>query len=206
MPCISQSMFQRTDNQAPDQSGIAKTHFGLGRMHINIHLIGGQFQKQRQHRMPIPGQKIHIGTPHSPLQQFILHRPTIDEQELMLGIAPVKGGQPRKSGQVQIFPFHINFQGILFKFTAQYRRKTPQAQLCRVIAQFGNAAGDLKYLPFIIKQGKSHIWAGHGQAFDDILCMAEFCTFSLEKLQPRRGGEKQIAHFHRRALGTGRRF
>ena len=46
MPGLGQGVLQGADDQPAHQPGIAETHFGLGRVDIDIDLLAGQVEKQ----------------------------------------------------------------------------------------------------------------------------------------------------------------
>ena len=70
MPGRVQRTAQRPDNHRADKTGIFKTHFRLGRMHIDVEPLRRHVQKQRQCRMPIAGEKILIAPRTAPLSSL----------------------------------------------------------------------------------------------------------------------------------------
>ena len=83
--CIAprQRLLQRADDEAAHEAGIAEAHFGLGGMHVHVHLARIEFDEQRERGMPVAGQIIHVGAAHGAVQQLVAHRPAVDEEILL---------------------------------------------------------------------------------------------------------------------------
>ncbi len=76
-------MAQAADNQTTHQRGIAKAHLGLGGMDVHIHILRWQSEEQRDERMAVMRQHVHISGAHCTKQQAVAHRAAIDEEILM---------------------------------------------------------------------------------------------------------------------------
>jgi len=111
-------MLQSANNQPPHQAGVAKTHFGLGGMDIDVHETGIAVQEQRQRRMAVARQEIGIGAAHRPHQQLVAHRAAIDEQELHRGIGAIVGGQPGIAREADAFAHRFHPRGIVAEIAA----------------------------------------------------------------------------------------
>ncbi len=58
---------------------LAKTHFGLGRVNVDIHLLGRHLHKQQHHGKGRGRKNIAVGLAHRVHEQAIAHQPAIDE-------------------------------------------------------------------------------------------------------------------------------
>ena len=74
---------QRADDQPAHQRGIAKADLGLGRMDIDVDLVGRAVEKQRDDRVAVARQHILIGAAHRADQQPVAHRPAVDDEILV---------------------------------------------------------------------------------------------------------------------------
>ena len=95
---------QAGHDHATDQRRVAKAHFGLGGMDVDVHLQRRDIQEQGDHRMAIARQHVGIGAPQRPDQQPVAHRAAIDEQILMIAHAAIVCGQRCDAGQLHPFP------------------------------------------------------------------------------------------------------
>ena len=66
-----QGMAQGADNQATDKGGIAEADLGLGRMDIDVDLVGRQLDIQRHDRMTVTGEEVLIGPAHGTAEQRV---------------------------------------------------------------------------------------------------------------------------------------
>ena len=57
----------RADHQAVHHAWPAKAHLSLGRMHVDVHVLGRELQEQGDHRLPVTRQQIAIGRAQAPL-------------------------------------------------------------------------------------------------------------------------------------------
>ena len=97
--------FQRMHQQRAHQPGIAKTHFGLGRMHIHVELAWIERDEQRHQRMTIARQIVGIGGAHSAEQKLVAHRAIVDEKILAKRIGARECRQRRKALHLHAFAF-----------------------------------------------------------------------------------------------------
>ncbi len=64
MAGAGQRVAQRADDQAAHQARIAEAHLGLGRMDVDVDLVGGAGDEQRHHRMAVAREKVLVGAAH----------------------------------------------------------------------------------------------------------------------------------------------
>ena len=62
----------------------AKTHFDLGRMHIDIHRARINGQIQRVGRVAIAMEHVAVGLAQRVGDQFVAHEATVDEDKLQV--------------------------------------------------------------------------------------------------------------------------
>ena len=93
MQRLVQALLDRAHDQGADGRRVAKTHFGLGRMDIDVDLGGIAFDEQSRNRVPVGGQEIEIGAPERAGERLVAHGASVDEQELLRGVRPAIGRQ-----------------------------------------------------------------------------------------------------------------
>ena len=104
---------ERTRHQAAHGAGIAKAHLRLARMHVHVHLARGERHEQREQRIARLGHQVAVGRAHGADQQPVLHRPAVDEQELLAGIGPVQGRQAGKARHLHALARDVDGQRIV---------------------------------------------------------------------------------------------
>ena len=93
MQRLAQPLLDRANDQAADGLGVAKAHFRLGRMDVDVDLARVALEKKAADRMSVRGQEIEISAPERAGERLVAHRPPIDEQELLGRVRPAVGGQ-----------------------------------------------------------------------------------------------------------------
>ena len=83
-------------DQRSHQPRVAESHFGFGGVHVGVDLLRIERHEQRHYRMAVARQVIGIGGAHRAQDQFIAHRPAVDEQILPERIGP---RQRRRGGE-----------------------------------------------------------------------------------------------------------
>jgi hypothetical protein len=129
VPRLHQRMLDCPDQQAADQLRITKAHIGFGRMHVDVNQSRIQVDKKNHHRVTVARENVCISPAQSGQKKLVLHRPAIDEKELMLGIAPVMSGQTSITGEPDPFPRRINLHGVVDKIGPQNLRDPGQVRL-----------------------------------------------------------------------------
>ena len=84
MQRLVQALLDRADDQAAHGRRVAKAHFGLGGMDVDVDLARLAFDEQSRDRMAVGGQEIEIGA-RAARRRAVLSRtaPPVDEQELL---------------------------------------------------------------------------------------------------------------------------
>jgi hypothetical protein len=70
---------------------IAETHLRLGRVHIDIDLIGRHFQKEKSRRITAGHDQAAIGLPKGVQQAAVADPAAIEEEILHAGVAAIAG-------------------------------------------------------------------------------------------------------------------
>ena len=91
-------MAQRADDQTAHQRRVAEANFGLGRMDVDIDLVGRTFEEQRDDRMAVARQHILIGTAHRTNQKPVAHRPAVHDKVLVTRQRAVQRRQADQPG------------------------------------------------------------------------------------------------------------
>ncbi len=202
-----QRMLERADDQPAHQAGVAEAHLGLRRMDIDVDQLGRHLEEQRHHGMAVARQEILIGAAHGALQQPVAHRAAVDEEILILRGAARIGRQGGEAGQRQALALRLDGQGIVAEFAAHDGGEPLQPAGRRVAAverQRRDAERDLALA--VGGEMEGDLRMGHGEAVDRVLRMHQLGARRLHELEPRRGGEEQVAHLDAGALGMGGRL
>ena len=101
MPGGGERVAQGADDQAAHQRRVAEPHLGLGRMDVDVDLVRRAVEKQRDHRMAVAREHVLIGAAHRADQQFVAHRPAVDDEILVARQGAVEGRQADQPGQAE---------------------------------------------------------------------------------------------------------
>ena len=134
MPGFFQRGAQPPDDQPAHRRRIAKPDFGLGRMNVDIDLVTRHRDEQCRHRMSIARKQVAICPAQRTDQQSILHRPSVDEQILLVRHAAIEGRQRHDPGQMQPVAQAIDPQPVPVEIMAQQRRD-PRRAIARLQRQ-----------------------------------------------------------------------
>ena len=194
MPRIRQCMAQRRYDQPACQSGIAKAHFGFGRVDVHIHKLGIAIDKERGGGMAVTAQQVEISAPQRPHQQLVTDGTPVHKQVLRHGRAARIGRQRRVARQVQPFAFGIDGQRVFSKLAPQHLRQTP-VQRGEHIALFGLGAKHLaaRSVAGHIAQGETHEGFRHRQPLDDVRDRLRLGAIGAQEFQPCGRGKEEIA-------------
>ena len=116
---LRQRLVQRMEQETVHRLRLAETHFDLGRMHVDIHQLRRQFQKQRKTGMPIVMQHIAIGFADCVADQLVAHETAVDVEKLRIATA---FGYRRRTGyapQPQAVAVFFHRQGAVGKLVAE---------------------------------------------------------------------------------------
>ena len=83
-----QCVFQRAHNKATHKRAVAKTHFGLRRVHIHVNLSCIERNEQRKQGMPVARQVVRVGGADGTEQELVANRAPVDEQILSERVGP----------------------------------------------------------------------------------------------------------------------
>ena len=117
---------------------VAETDFGFGGMHVHIHLLGRQIQKQRKRGRDLVVQYITIRLLHRVQHHLIAHKAVVYKEKLLVALALRKGGLGHKAAQRHLARLAVNRQCGSLKRHAHNRRHT-LAQCLRGIIKHGFA-------------------------------------------------------------------
>ena len=163
-------------------------------MDIDVHRFGRDIEKQRQHRMPIARQHIGIGPAHRAGQQPVLHRASVDEQILMIGHAPVEGGQACHPAQHHAVALQIDRYAVLDQPRRRQRGDTFRPAHVRLHGQGA---------PPVMVQREADLRSRHGQPFHDIQRGGIFAARRAQEFAPRGHLGEQFLHADARSRRDG---
>ena len=101
------------------RAGIAEAHLGLGRMDVDVDLLGRQLDVERDQRMAVAGQEVGVGGAQRALQQPVAHRPAVDEQVLVGRRCRVEGRQAGIAGQPHALALRVDGERVVGEVAAQ---------------------------------------------------------------------------------------
>ena len=124
MQRCGQPLLQGPDDEAAHEACIAKAHFRLGGMDVDVDLGGRAFDEQGEDGVSVGGQKIHIGRAHRAGENLVAHRPAVDEDILGERVRPAEGRQADPPFEPHPLAGCLDGQRILGEFPTE---RLPQA-------------------------------------------------------------------------------
>ena len=181
--------------QGAHKPRIAKTHFGLGRMHIDVELAWVERDEQRDQRMTIARQIVGISGAHSAEQKLVAHRAAVDEKILAERIGARERRQCRKALHVHAFALGGDLDCVGAEVGAKH------------VAEPGEAAGGARQRSrechrraLLAGEREGHIRPAHGEPAHDLAHGLRLGAVELEELQSRGRGIEQVTHLDPRPL------
>ena len=158
-------------------------------MHVHIHKLRHTGDMQNHGGMPPLFQNVTVGGAHQAGKLPVGHRPSVDEEILLIGLAPREGGQAAPAAHGIALPFRRKGKGIVQKGAPEnggnarlFRpRRKGKDRLC------------------FCYEAKGHIRMRQRQPPQHPRRLHGFRPRRAQELQPRRRGKKQIPHAHRGA-------
>ena len=198
MQRLGEPLLQRPDDEAAHEAGVAKAHFRLGGMDVDVDLARVAFDEQRQDRVPVGRQEIHVGRPHRAGEILVAHGPAVDEDELRERVRPAEGRHADPSLEPHALARRLDAQRVLGEVASQ---RLPQALRP---ARFAGAAGrPVEGSADIARKGEARRGMAERQALDDVGDRLRFAPVGFEELEPRRRRSEQVARLDPRADSPG---
>ena len=188
---ICQQPMDGSEDEVVHATGIPKTDFALGRMHIDIDASGIEFQEQHEHRMTSVEHHIPVGLSHRVARQPVLHGAAVHEEELGVGLGARVAGQADPAGQTQIAVVRVDGDGLGQKLGAHDRVQIPPG-------------GQPFQRALAMPEFEGDIAVGERQSSHRIAHMAGLRAFGFEELSPRGRVVEQVRDLDRRADRMGR--
>ena len=175
------------------EAAVAKAHFVLGWMHIDIHRRRIEFEKQHIGGMAPVVEHVVVSLPDRVADDLVAHDAAVDVEILQIRLAAGEGRQADPSPQRQPGGALVDGNRIVEKGRAANEADpAPLFGFPRRRAQIVNQA-------LVVPQAEAHIEAAQGHPLEHFFEAGEFGSFGFEELLARRGVEEQVAHFHRGA-------
>ncbi len=92
---------QRSIEKIVHEPTLAKTHFALGRMHVDVDAPRIEFEEQHECRMAAVEEYVRIGLAHRVRDEPIAHRAPVDVEILLIGLSARCGRQTHPPMQAQ---------------------------------------------------------------------------------------------------------
>jgi hypothetical protein len=100
----------------------------FSRVNIDVHLLGGRFQKQGKYRVPPVRQKAPVGFRNRVDEKAIPDRPSVHEKVLTLAVGPGKRRRTRPSAEADTVALSSgNFNQVGKRFLPEKLRRPFQA-------------------------------------------------------------------------------
>ena len=179
-------------------AAVAKAHFNLGRVNVDIDPGRINLQIQGVNRLLLAVQHIFISAACGVRQHLVAHKAAIDIAKLVIG---ARTGSVWNTGQARHMDGAgpvIDRHGVADKAVAQHIGQTPG----NGIHAFASSAPLLHQLAFM-PDGKADIGPGQGVAAHGFNAVGQLGGVGLQELAPRRGGEEQLLDLYRCALVAG---
>ncbi len=90
---LGEPLLHRPDDEAAHQARVAEAHFRFGGVDVDVDLARVAFDEQRDDRVPVSGQEIHVGRAHRAGEDLVAHGAAVDEHELGERVRPAVGRQ-----------------------------------------------------------------------------------------------------------------
>ena len=218
-PRLRQRLANRIPREIVHELRMPETHFDLRRMHVHVHFLARQFDKQQRHRKHVGRQNISIRLVNGVQQQPVPHQPAVHENIDAVAVRSLHFRPRNKSA-------HGNLSRPLRRLQAPF-------WICSVIAaRIGRRHRRdlhhlLQHLPpkeLIHALGQRR----HRRRVHDLLRrrlqrellvrirqrvmrhqrsdVPQFGGLRFQEFSARRNAVKQIGHAHRSARGQPRRF
>src|SRR5690606_5196735 len=181
---------QRAEKKIMHHALFTKTHFVLGRVHIDIHLRRVQLEEQHIGRMTAVIQHIGIRLAHRMTDHLVTNHPAVDEEILQVSLRTGKRRQTHPAMQAQATVLEINRYRLLDKGAATQARDTLRTLL------FSGRRRQLVYHFLVMTEAERRFKLAQRDTAKYFLEMIELCFFLAQEATPCRRIEKQIAHFH----------
>ena len=105
-------LLQRAHDQRAHEPAVAKAHFGLGRMHVDVDLARVELDEQSEDRLAVARQIVRISRAHGPEEELVAHRPSVDEQVLPERVGATERRQCRIALEREAVPAAGNRDGV----------------------------------------------------------------------------------------------
>ena len=186
---------ERLHDQRADQSGIAKAHFGLGRMNVDVDLARIERDEQRHQRMTVARQIIGVSPAHRADQKLVAHRPAVDEQILAERIGARERRQRGEAFDGDAVALGDDLHGVGAKFGAKHVAEPREPP-----GRAGQRRGKAHRRALLAGERESDVRPAHGEPPHHLAHRFGLGAVEFEEFQPRRRGVEQIAHFDAGAL------
>jgi hypothetical protein len=188
-------LLERVHDQRAHESGIAKAHFGLGRMHVDIDLTRRNRDEQREQRMPVARQVVGIGCAHRAKQKLVAHRPLVDEQILAERIGARQRRQRGKPFDHDALAFTGDGDGIGAEIGPKH-----VAEPGEPAGAAGKRRGKSDRRALLAGEREGDVGPAHGEPPHGVAHGLGLGAVELEEFQSRGCRVEQVAHLNPRTL------
>ena len=194
-PSRASACFERMHDQRAHQAGIAKTHFGFGRMHVDVDLARRERDEQSDQRMAVARQIIGVGRAHRADQELVADRPAVDEKILAERVGAGQRRQRRVAGDGDAVALRRDLDRVGAEIGAEQIAKARETP-----GRAGERRGKADRRALFAGEREGDIRPAHGEPAHHLAHRFGLGAVELEELQPRRRGVEEIAHLDAGAL------
>ena len=180
-------------------AAVTKPHFGLGRVHVDVHLVRGQLQVQHIGGVAAVIEHVLVGQARCVREQPVAHQAAVDVPVLQVGGGAREGRQRRPAGQAQVTGREIQPQRRL--------DETRPAQARQALFAYGAVARRRQLLhgAAVVRPAEADVEAGQRQPAQHLVGMLIFGLFGAQEAPACRQVVEQVAHRHGGARRMGGR-
>jgi hypothetical protein len=190
-----QRFFDCPSDELMDGAAVAKTHFALGRMDIDVDDARVDGKPQRVRRLPVMVQHVTERFAQGMRQDAVAHEAAVDEQVLRFARRRCVCRPHDPAGQIEARPRLVDRRCMRGERFAEQRIDAGAPSL-RKQAMLDAA---------IVLQGETDIGMRQRCTAERLLAMAVFGGLGAKEFAARRRVEVELVHGHRRTVGERRR-
>ena len=109
---FAQALLDCADDEAAQEAGIAETHLGLSRMHVDVDLARSAFDEEGDDRVPVGGQEIEVRPTQRARERLVAHGAAVDEEKLLARVRTAIGRQADPAQEPHALAARVDFERI----------------------------------------------------------------------------------------------
>ncbi len=175
---------KRVKDELMHATRVAETHFGLGRVHVDVHLRGLDLEEQHEGRMAVMVQHVLVGLADRVSGELVAHAAAVDKEILRLARGTRVRRQPDGSVKPQPGARFVEREGRGVEILAQQRADALAQRL----------GLEMPLRPAVMLQREAGLRTRERDALERFFAVGVLGCLGFEKPAARRGVEIKIAH------------